>query len=121
MKRIFILIFLTAIVLPGLFLHSGKTASVGILPMRHRDTSCGPWTVVSSPNPGSSINFLNAVAAIGTGNAWAVGSYGNGTGSFPLIEQWSNSRWTVISGPAIAGSLAGVAAIAAHNIWAVGE
>ena len=121
MKRIFILIFLTTIVLPGLFLHSWQIDSAGILPMHHRDTPCGTWTVVSSPNPGSSANFLSAVAAIGTGNAWAVGSYGNGNGSFPLIEHWGNSQWTVISDPSISGSLAGVAALAANNIWAVGE
>lgn len=118
MKRIFILIF---IVLPGLFPHSWVMASSGILPMRHRDSFCATWTVVSSPNSGSSSNFLNAVAAIGTGDAWAVGSYGNGNGSSPLIEHWSNSQWSVISGPAISGALAGVAAIAANNIWAVGE
>ena len=121
MKRIFILICLTTLALTGLFQHSWQTASAGILPMHHRDTSCGIWTVVSSPNPGSSTNSLRAVVAIGTGNAWAVGSYGNGNGSFPLIEHWSNSQWTVISGPSIPGSLAGVAAIAANNIWAVGE
>jgi hypothetical protein len=121
MKRIFILIFLISSVLSILFSNSSTTSFAGILPIHNRDTSCGPWTVVSSPNPGSSANFLNAVAAIGTGNAWAVGSYSNGNGSFPLIEHWSNSRWTVIPGPAISGSLAGVAAIAANNIWAVGE
>lgn len=121
MKRIFVLIFLTSIVLTSLFMHPLKTASAGILPMRHRDSSCGAWTVVSSPNPGSSTNFLNAVAAIGTGNAWAVGSYSNGNGNSPLIEHWSNSQWTVVPGPSIPGSLAGVAALAANNIWAVGE
>lgn len=121
MKRIFILIFFISSVLTGLFPHLWATSLAGILPMHHRDTSCGPWTLVSSPNPGSSSNFLNAVAAIGTGNAWAVGSYGNGSGSFPLIEHWSNSQWTVIPDPSVSGSLVGVAAIAANNIWAVGE
>jgi len=121
MKRILVVILLVSIVPTGLFLRSWKAASAVASPTNQHKSSCRTWTVVISPNPGSSTNFLNAVAAVRTGNVWAVGSYGDGNGSFPLIEHWSKSHWRVVSSPNIAGSLSGVAAIAANNIWAVGE
>ena len=127
MKRILTIILLTSIVLTGLFLYSWKAASAAALPIHQafpahqRNNACGSWTVVTSPNPGSSTNSLNGVATISVGNAWAVGSYGNGSGSFPLIEYWNNARWSVVSSPNIAGSLAGVAALSSGNVWAVGE
>ncbi|SRR5579875_101988 len=120
MKRLLVIISLISIVFTALFLHS-RMAAAASLSVHQFKSSCGSWTVVTSPNPGSSTNFLNAVAAIGAGNVWAVGSYGNGNGSSPLIEHWNNSRWTVVSSPTIAGSLSGIAAIAANNIWVVGE
>jgi hypothetical protein len=121
MKRIFGVIFLACIVLTGLFLHPWKTASAAIVSTHGRSSTCGSWTVASSPNPGTSSNTLGGVAAVATGNIWAVGSYSNGSGGFPLIEHRSNFKWTVVSSPSIAGSLSGIAAIAANNIWAVGE
>lgn len=117
MKRIFVIIFLASLVLSGLFLYPWRTASAAILPEHQR---CGSWTVVSSPNPGISAS-LGGVAAVKSDNIWAVGSYGNGSGSFPLIEHRGHSHWTVVSSPHIAGSLSGIAAIAGNNIWAVGE
>ncbi len=121
MKRILVVIFLAAIVLTGLFLHSWKTASAATLSMHQAHSTCGTWTVASSPNPGTGSNFLNGVAAVAPGTIWAVGSYGNGNGSSPLIERRSKSRWAVVSSPNVAGSLTGIAAIAGNNVWAVGE
>ena len=120
-KRIVVVIFLASVVLSGLFLHSWKTASAASIPTHQRHSLCGNWSVVSSPNAGTSTNGLSGVAAVATGNVWAVGSYGNGSGGFPLIEHRSHAQWTVVSSPTIAGSLSGIAAIAGNNIWAVGE
>src|SRR5215467_13238495 len=108
MKRILVIIFLASLILGGLLLYPWKTASAAILPAHERHSSCGGWTVVSSPNPGTSAN-LSGVAALKTGDIWAVGSFGNGSGSFPLIEHRGHSRWTVVSSPHIAGSLSGIA------------
>lgn len=116
MKRILVVIFLVSIVSTGLFLRE-RMADAAVLSMHQLKSSCSIWTVVTSPNPGSSTNFLNAVTAVQTGNVWAVGSYGTS----PLIEHWSKSQWVVVSSPTIAGSLSGAAAIAANDIWAVGE
>ena len=123
MKRIFVILILASIVLTGLILHPWKGASAaGILPAHQRNSGCtGNWTAVTSPNPGTSYNTLGGVAAVAVGDIWAVGSYGNGSGSFPLIEQRVHFKWTVVSSPTIAVSLSGIAAVTANNIWAVGE
>src|SRR5262245_8068850 len=42
--------------------------------------ACGhDWAVVSSPNQGTSINYLNGVAAVGANDVWAVGFYNDDT------------------------------------------
>ncbi len=121
MKRILVIIILAFTVLTGLFLHSWKTAAAAEKEPQQVRSVCGNWTAVSSPNPGTSSNFLNGVAAVAPGNIWAVGSYSSGSGGFPFIEHLTRGRWTVVSSPNIAGSLSGIAAIASNNIWAVGE
>jgi hypothetical protein len=122
MKRnFFIIILLSTFVLAALLFYSWKTASAAPLLVHQQNNACGTWKVASSPNPGSGTNFLNGVAAISAGNAWAVGSYSHGSGSFALIEHRGTAKWTVVSSPGIAGSLSGIAALTASNIWAVGE
>jgi hypothetical protein len=121
MKRILVILFLASIVLTSLFLYSWKTASAATSAAHQALSVCGTWTVAASPNPGANSNTLGGVAAVANGNIWAVGSYSNGSGSSPLIEQRNNFRWAVVSSPAVAGSLSGIAAIAANNVWAVGE
>ena len=124
MKRLNIIIApcITVVALATLFL-TGLTGASAAVPTQHthNNGSCGAWSQVASPNAGTSYNVLSGVAAISAHNVWAVGAYGNGNGSLPLIEHWSKSKWTVVPSPNIAGSLAGIAAIAANNIWAVGE
>jgi hypothetical protein len=74
------------------------------------------WTLVPSPNPGgtSSDNDLWGVAAVASGDAWAVGGVGaflNPQFSAPLALHWDGSGWTRVSVPAPAGGeLLGVAA-----------
>ena len=124
MKRLKIIIApcITVVALAALFL-PGWTGASAAIPAQHIHStgSCGAWSQVAGPNVGTSYNVLNGVAAISAHDVWAVGAYGNGNGSLPLIERWSKSKWMVVSSPNIAGSLAGIAAIAANNIWAVGE
>jgi hypothetical protein len=74
------------------------------------------WTVVPSPNPGGSShdNDLWGVAAVATGDVWAVGGVGsflNPAFSSPLALHWDGSSWTQVSVPApTVGELLGVAA-----------
>lgn len=78
------------------------------------------WVVTATPNAGT-VNVLNAVAAAGPEDVWAVGRTSNGVEDLPLIERWDGAGWSLSSVPAIAGGAAlyGVAA-AGRTVWAVG-
>ena len=80
------------------------------------------WTVVPSPNPSSTLNVLNAVAAVSANNVWAVGIAP--TGSNPiLIIHWNGSVWSVVPNPPSSmplNNLAALAVVSANDVWAVG-
>jgi hypothetical protein len=83
------------------------------------------WSIVPSPSPGSpGIDFLWGVARLSGNDAWAAGSYSNGSGSLTLVEHWNGTAWTVVPSPN-AGSgineLLGIAAQSANDVWAVGH
>ena len=64
------------------------------------------------------------MAVLSPCNAWAVGSYGNGTTDQTLIERWNGSAWKQVPSPDPGGSavfniLSGVAATSSSNAWAV--
>jgi hypothetical protein len=80
------------------------------------------WSVVSSPNVGTSTNVLGAVAVVAANDIWAVGF---STLSFfeTLTEHWNGTSWQVVKSLDIGTQgniLAGAAAIAATDVWAVG-
>jgi hypothetical protein len=84
------------------------------------------WAVVPSPNPSVEGDNLTAVAAITTANVWAVGYFETNDQStlLPLIEHWNGTTWSVATagvGAAAGTILHGITAIAANDIWAVGE
>ena len=66
--------------------------------VEHWDGSA--WSVVASPNQGTSSNYLYGVTAISASNVWAVGSY-NGSVVQTLVEHWNGSAWSVVSSPNI--------------------
>jgi hypothetical protein len=77
------------------------------------------WSVVSSPSPGTGINYLASVSADSASDAWAVGYADSQT----LTEHWNGTQWSVVSssGPGpVSNSLLGVAAISTKDAWAVG-
>ncbi len=72
----------------------------------------GRWRVVRSPDPGGvgEDDILWGVAAIGSDDVWAVGSYGNGDPYLnPLAEHWNGLAWGAVPAPGI-GQLLGVSA-----------
>ncbi len=85
------------------------------------------WSQVASPNPGGSRSgdILEGVAAWSSGNAWAVGSYINGTDTAQnvLILHWNGRKWTADGSPrpGIRNELFSVAASPGGSIWAVGD
>src|SRR5688500_9170418 len=103
---------------------TGRVATV----IMHWDGSA--WTRVPSPNreivPGSPrSSFLHSVEAISANSVWAVGEYLVGGNSFPLIEHWNGTNWTIVPSPSHPttgdGRLYGISANSGNDIWAVGE
>jgi hypothetical protein len=79
------------------------------------------WSVVASPNAGSS-DILFAVAAISSSDVWAVGGY-YGSPEQTLVEHWNGTAWSIVTSPSPGtgnNSLYGVAEIASNDVWAVG-
>ena len=86
---------------------------------------CSPvWSVVASPNVGTSDNFLEGVAAVSASDAWAVGYYFD-EGGVPqaLLEHWDGTAWALATLPnltARSSILSGVTTVSAGDVWAVG-
>jgi hypothetical protein len=78
------------------------------------------WVVTATPNNGT-VNVLNAVAAAGPEDVWAVGRSSNGIEDLPLIEHWDGLGWTLSPALSVPGGavLYGVAT-AGRTVWAVG-
>lgn len=81
--------------------------------------------VAPVPRPGQS-STLNAVAAVTARDAWTVGSYcpshckASPTPERYMILHWNGTAWSLkVKGSS--GSLAGVSAASAKDVWAVGE
>jgi hypothetical protein len=81
------------------------------------------WSVVSSPQV-TTPALLSGVAAVSANDVWVVGSQGSDILFFQtLIEHWNGTTWKVVSSPSpgsFSTQLAGVAAVSARNVWAVG-
>jgi hypothetical protein len=82
------------------------------------------WSIVTSPNMGTSTNLLNGVTAVASNDVWAVGEFFNNGIYQTLTEQWNGTSWSIVAS-ANAGTannfLDCVAAVSANDIWAVGE
>ena len=84
---------------------------------------CTSWVTMSSRNPGTGDNNLNAVAAVSASNVWAVGEYFVGVDTKTLIEHWNGKTWKVVSSPNKGSDteLESVYAVSAASVWAVGN
>lgn len=84
------------------------------------------WKAVTSPNPSTNANVLNAVTAISSTNVWAVGDYlDTSTGIWKtLTEHWDGTAWSVVSSPSpgsyLSNVLTGISGKSANDVWAVG-
>lgn len=88
------------------------------------------WTAVPNPDlQGVTGGRLNAVAALSSGDVWAVGiqtlqvASGNVT-SQSLVEHWNGTAWRIVASPSpgdLNNSLNGIAAVSSTDIWAVGS
>ena len=58
------------------------------------------WSKVTSPNPGTQYNVLQAVRAVSAQNAWAVGNYVDDQGAYrTLILHWNGTKWSQVASP----------------------
>ncbi|HXJ95410.1 MAG TPA: hypothetical protein VMT20_21415 [Terriglobia bacterium] len=91
------------------------------------------WTVVPSPNPGSTPpcqgantgNVVNGVAELSRANVWAVGfSFDCRSLLKPMILHFDGTSWGSVPSPVLLtndnAALNGIAAISGNNIYAVG-
>jgi len=83
------------------------------------------WSVVPSPNPGTTSNLVLGVTALSTTDAWAAGYYYTTTGAAELLLQWNGSAWTVAQPPAPGGTtvdeLTAVMGVAGGTVLAAGR
>jgi hypothetical protein len=103
--------------------YDDPATSFGELTLTMRRTR-GRWRTVPSPNV-TSDNHLEAVAATGPNDAWAVG-WGStspfGGTAVPITLHWDGTRWSNISVPDPAQMmLFGVHAVTPDDVWAVGH
>jgi hypothetical protein len=82
------------------------------------------WNVVPSPNPGGANNYLSSISAVSPNDIWAVGTYRIVGGPLAtLVVHWDGTAWSVVPSPSPGAGrnvLAGVTALSANNVWAVG-
>lgn len=64
---------------------------------------------------------IMGIAAVSRSNAWAVGSFVDGSGAYRmLIAHWNGSRWTQDKSFEPVGTLAAISMASTTNGWAVG-
>jgi hypothetical protein len=84
------------------------------------------WAFVpAADGPNAVVSTLSGVVERASDDAWAVGSYATRTALIrTLTEHWDGASWSRIRTPNAGhprgGSLTGVAALAADDVWAVG-
>ncbi|HET7015118.1 MAG TPA: hypothetical protein VFI65_14470 [Streptosporangiaceae bacterium] len=94
------------------------------------------WSPRHVPSPGGSMpdayNAISGLSCTSASNCWAVGTYGNDSGSDPrFLNQalrWNGHKWSQVTTPNPNGTaknddneLNGVTCSAANNCWAVGS
>jgi hypothetical protein len=83
------------------------------------------WSIVPSPNNGTSNNELNGVSCVSTTSCSAVGYYDTSMGvSQTLVESWNGTSWSVVPSPNNGTSnneLNGVSCVSVSSCKAVGS
>jgi hypothetical protein len=84
------------------------------------------WTVFDSPTGVGDYTQLSAVDAVSANDVWAVGPDRDRDNFYttPLIVHWNGSTWSTVPGPSYTTGvheLNGIKALAANDIWAVGQ
>lgn len=80
-------------------------------------------TAGGAPVDNSGTTALYAVNAIASDNVWAAGYRFEGDLSFPMVEHWDGTSWTIIPNPSgvIQSQMHGIAVVAPDDVWFVGQ
>jgi hypothetical protein len=83
------------------------------------------WSIVPTPNLGSTPTQLNSITVIAANDIWAVGHTGSIFGAAQTFTMhWNGSEWSIVPSPNLgAGTdlLERVSAASANDVWAVGS
>jgi len=84
------------------------------------------WSIVASPNNGTSSNYLNGVTCASASDCWAVGyAFSVSLLNYQtLIEHWNGTSWSIVASPntgTLQNVLRGVTCASASDCWAVGD
>ena len=82
------------------------------------------WSVVRTPDPGSTGNHLYAVDAVSADDVWAVGqSLGTQAPDRGLLEHWNGHLWSVVHLPAAVNTsvLLDGLTVTRGQVWVAGE
>src|SRR5436305_126985 len=98
---IFILVLLVTVgFVPWHAVRAASTFTVNTTADKVTSLTCGTWSVVPSPNVGSSTNVFQGVAAVSASDVWAVGDFVNSSGNDQtLTEHWNGHKWKVVPSP----------------------
>jgi hypothetical protein len=86
---------------------------------QHVGAASNPWTIVPSPTFDSG-GALNAVTALSAHDAWAVGTFSDGSQGRALTEHWDGNSWTAIPNPVASQAdlaLLSVSAVSASDVF----
>ncbi len=77
------------------------------------------WSVVTSPSPDPTYNFLYAITAVSPTDIWAVGD----AGTMPLALHWDGANWSQIPLPTVGtgGDAYGAASTSSGIVWIGGD
>ena len=83
------------------------------------------WSIVPSPNPGTTSNGLTGITSIAANDIWAVGFTSNRRDNnvdTSLLEHWNGTKWSLVASPTVkqGSQLLRLAAVSTNNVWAVG-
>lgn len=124
LTRIAVLLCIVTVLVGVLSLKTTGAKAAMAFQSRSDASTCGTWSIISSPNVANMPNGLNGVAVVSASDIWAVGGSGTQTSTgLTLTEHWNGSQWSIVSSPnpsPMYNLLYSVAAISANDVWAVG-
>jgi hypothetical protein len=75
------------------------------------------WSIVSSPNAGTSSDVLSSVSCVSASDCVAVGYTYTGSADETLVMVWDGSVWSIVSSPNAGTSDDGLFSVSCVSAW----